>query len=103
MLGLAFVLALASPPKANAGVVMEWASARSSSRAAYGIRSGTSAVLRCMPMAYAPVYARSYYVHRPYGDYGHAHPSRYWAHRDWRAIGETVARDYRRETMQLRD
>ncbi len=97
MLGLVFVLALASPPKAHAGVVIGvGVGPVFVARPAYGYvavhpRSYAYAY------GYAPVYARSHYVYPPYGYYGHAYPSGYWAHRDWRGYrGNGWRGDYRR-------
>jgi hypothetical protein len=80
LLGLAFVLALANPPKANAGVV-------------FGVGVGPVFVPRpaygygyvhprpyAYSYGYAPVYARPHYVYPPYGYYGHVYRGGYWGH-----------------------
>ena len=83
VIGLACVLALASPPKAHAGVVI-------------GVGVGPVFVPRpaygyvvvhprryAYPYGYAPVYAPPYYAPPAYRYYGHYDRDRYWDRRDW--------------------
>jgi hypothetical protein len=86
LLGLAVVLALASPPKAQAGVVIGvGVGPVFVPRPAYG--HGYVAVHArpgyAYPYGYAPGYARPYYAPRAYGYYDHYDRDRYWDHRDW--------------------
>lgn len=88
MLGLAFVLALASPPKADAGVVVGvGVGPVFVPRPAYGYVAVHTRGYYAYPYGYAPLYARPHYVYPPYGYYGHVYRGGYW--------GRPVARVYR--------
>ena len=88
MLGLAFVLALASPPKAHAGVVIGvGVGPVFVARPAYGYVAAHPRPYHSYPYGYPPVYARPHYVYPTYGYYGHVYRGGYWAHRDWRGYG----------------
>ncbi len=88
VLGLAFVLALASPPKARC-----WRRGRSGCRpglcAASGLWlcGGPSRGIMHIRMATRQLYARPPYVYPPYGYYGHVYRGGHW--------GRPVARVYR--------
>ena len=85
LLGLAFVLALASPPKAHAGVVVGvGVGPVFGPRPAYGYVAVHS---RPYAYPYGYGYARPHYVYPSYGYYGHVYRGGYLAHRDWRGNG----------------
>jgi len=87
LLGLSVVLALASPPKAQAGVVIGvGVGPVFVPRPAYGYVA-VHPRLYAYPYGYAPVYAHPHYVYPAYGYNGPAYRGGYWAHRDGRGYG----------------
>ena len=84
VMGLAFALALASPPKAHAGVVIGVGVGPAFvPRPAYGYGYvGVYPRPYAYPYGYAPVYERPHYIYPAYGYYGHVYRGGYWAHPD---------------------